>query len=210
MFVAPFSLQKRAITGPASLLLENIWQGGGGATGFSVSDNGTLAYYESTQITDKELVAVSRTGTARRLPSEAKDFENPRLSPDGQTIASNVVDRDRRWEIALVDVNTGAYERLAAPDSGRSPEWTRDGARIVFTRRMGDSDEFVSRARDRSSADILLGRVKASGTTPLGLAVGAPHGLAVVTRDPGPGRYDLYLTPMDSIGVVRPFVVGPV
>ena len=55
VFVAPFSLRKRAITGPPSLLLENIWQGTGGATGFTVSDNGTLAYHEGTQSANRDL-----------------------------------------------------------------------------------------------------------------------------------------------------------
>jgi hypothetical protein len=74
---------------------------------------------------------------------------------------------------------------------------------------MGDYDEYVSRARDRSSADIVLGRVKASPGVPLPLTVGVPHGLAVVTHNLPPGLgYALYLTPMDSIGVLRPFVAG--
>jgi serine/threonine-protein kinase len=209
VFVAPFSLSKRAITGPASLLLENVWQGTGGATAFTVSDNGTLAYNEGTASSTKELVAVSRSGTVRRLPGEANDFVYPRVSPDGRTIASNVNGRDGRGEISLVDVSTGAREQLAATDSGRDPEWTRDGSRVVFTRRVGETDEYVSRARDRSSADIVLGRSKATGSNPLGLVVGAAHGLAATTLTlSGAPRYGLYLTPMDSIGVFHPFAPG--
>ena len=210
VFVAPFSLRKRAITGRPSLLLENIWQGSGGATGFAVSDNGTLAYHEGTQSTEKDLFAVSRSGTVRRLPGEPTDFVYPRLSPDGRTIASNVISRDGRWGASLIDVSTGAQERIAAPDSGRNPEWTRDGGRIVFTRRIGDTDEYVSRARDRSSADTVLGRAKGTGSGPLSLVLGAPHGLAAVTRTMRGGGYELHVTPMDSMSVSRPFAAGSV
>jgi serine/threonine-protein kinase len=84
VYVAPFSLRKRAVTGQPSLLLENVWQGSGGATGVTVSDNGTLAYHEGTQSIVKELMAVSRAGVARRLPGVALDFQSPRVSPDGR------------------------------------------------------------------------------------------------------------------------------
>jgi serine/threonine-protein kinase len=206
VFVAPFSLRARAITGPASLLLQNVWQGGGGATDFSVSDNGTIVYHDGTASGNKELVAVSRTGTVRRLPGEAMGFMSPRLSPDGRTIATSVVTRDARWGVSLIDANTGAQERLVAPDSGRNPEWTRDGARVVFTRRVGDTDEYVSRARDRSSADTVLGRAKASGVLSLGLVMGVPHGFAATTRNSSTShQFEVDLTPMDSVGVFHPF-----
>jgi serine/threonine-protein kinase len=210
VFVAPFSLRKNAITGRASLLLENVWQGSGGATGFSVSDNGTLAYNQGMQSIEKTLLAVSRSGTARRLPGEPKDFVYPRLSPDGRSVATNVITRDGKWGASLIDVSTGAEERIAAPDSGRNPEWPRDGTRIVFTRRIGDTDEYVSRARDRSTADTVLGRAKATGSAALSLVMGLPHGLAAVARTKNGGGYELYFTPMDSINSSRPFAVGSV
>jgi len=208
VFVAPFSVRKRAITGQPSLLLENVWQGAGGATGFTVSDNGTLAYHEGTQSSGKELLAVSPTGIVRRIPGDAMDFVHPRLSPDGRTIAINQISREGKWGSSLIDVATGALERLTPPDSGRNPEWIQGGARIVFTRRVGETDEYVSRARDRSSADTVLGRAAATGSTTLSLVVGASHGLAITTRTMSRGQYGLYVTAMDSIGAFRPFALG--
>jgi serine/threonine-protein kinase len=207
VFVAPFSLRKLAITGPALLLLDNIWQGTGGATGFTVSDNGALAYVEGTQVQSRDLVAVSRSGTARRIPGEPSEFVYPRVSPDGRTIASNVVSKDARWGTSLIDVSTGAHERLAAADSGRNPEWTRDGARVVFARRVGEWDEYVSRARDRSSADTVLGRKKAEGIGPGDLILGVSHGVAAIGRPLRSGG-GVYVTPMDSISAFRPFAIG--
>ncbi len=208
VFVAPFSLRKRAITGPASLLLENIWQGSGGATGFTVSANGTLAYHEGTQSSNKDLYAVSRSGAARRIPGDAMDFSYPRVSPDGRTIASNVISREGKWGASLIDVSTGALERLTQPDSGRNPEWMRDGARIVFTRRLGQSDEYVSRARDRSSADTVLGRTTATGLASPDVIPSLAHGVAAVGLAGTRGRYGVYLMSMDSINAPRPFAVG--
>jgi eukaryotic-like serine/threonine-protein kinase len=210
VFVAPFSLRKRAITGRPSLLLENIWQGTGGATGFTVSDNGALAYHEGAQALNKDLVAVSRSGTVRRIPGDALNVANPRVSPDGRTIAASLYDtKNGQWGVSLVDVNTGAHERLTPPDSGTAPEWTRDGARVVFARRVGANDEYVSRARDRSSVDTVLGRTKAENwSAPGDLILGVPHGLAAMGRPNSGGRFGVQLTRMDSIGAFRPFAVG--
>jgi hypothetical protein len=131
----------------------------------------------------------------------------PRVSPDGRTIASNVVSKDARWGTSLIDVSTGAHERLAAADSGRNPEWTRDGARVVFARRVGEWDEYVSRARDRSSADTVLGRKKAEGIGPGDLILGVSHGVAAIGRPLRSGG-GVYVTPMDSISAFRPFAIG--
>ena len=121
VFVAPFSLRKLAITGPASLLLENIWQGTGGATGFTVSDNGALAYPRAHSLRIRDLVAVNRSGTARRIPGDAMDFVSPRVSPDGRTIASSVIFRDGKWGTSLIDMSTGAHERLTPPIRAGTP-----------------------------------------------------------------------------------------
>jgi len=207
VFAAPFSLRNRTVTGSASLLLENIWQGSGGATGFTVSDNGTLAYHEGTQAAQKELVAVSRSGTVRTMPGAAMDFQGPRMSPDGRTIAVGLSTTDSRWGTSLIDVSSGALEQLTPPDSGRYAEWTRDGARVVVVRRVGDAIEYLSRARDRSNADTILGREKRNGNE-AALALGASHGWAAVNRSVDGGRVGVYLTPMDSIGVFHPFAVG--
>ena len=211
VYVAPFSLRKRAVTGQPSLLLENVWQGSGGATGVTVSDNGTLAYHEGTQSIVKELMAVSRSGVARRLPGASLDFQSPRVSPDGRTIAVNQVSPDQRAGVSLIDLSTGALERLTPPDSGRNPEWTRDagsgGARVVVVRIKGDTVEYVSRSRDRSSADSVLGREKSRAATPA-LIPGVAHGFGAMGRQTPENRGGVYLTPMDSIGVFRLFAGG--
>jgi hypothetical protein len=108
---------------------------------------------------------------------------------------------------------------VTPPDSGRNPEWTRDGARVVFGRRVGDSDEYVSRARDRSSADIVLSRTKVEGIAPGDIILGAPHGLAYKDGAKGidvllPGAqfsrtYDRPGT-FDYLCAVHPYMTGKV
>ena len=207
---APFSLRKRAITGPASLLLQNVWQGPGGATGFTVSDNGALAYHEGVQPFAWNLVIVDRSGASRGVPGEQLFFDAPRVSPDGRRIAAEVSALSGALSTSLIDVTTGARERLTPDDSSRAPEWTRDGSRIVFLRTSGGQTEFVSRAPDRSRADTVLFRERLSGIAGLSTPVqGPPRGLAAMeVRDSASRRWGVYLLPMDSMGSRRPFASG--
>jgi serine/threonine-protein kinase len=209
VFVAPYSLRKRAVTGPATLLLEGIWQGSGGATGFTVSDNGALAYHEGSQAAGRSLVIVDRSGAAQQIPAEEVNYQYPRVSPDGRRIVTEVRTSSGRIGVSLVDIGTGARERLAADDSGRGPEWTRDGARVIFSRPLGggNGSELVSRAPDRSSPDAVLRRETLNGRTSITPVLGPAHGFAAVTQVID-GRVGVYVSPPDSIGVRRPFAVG--
>ncbi|MCX5756103.1 MAG: protein kinase [Gemmatimonadetes bacterium] len=206
VFVAPFSLRKRAITGPASLLLQKIWQGSGGATAFTVSSNGALAYHEGRQSLGRDLVIVDRSGTGQRIPTEVVAFGYPRVSPDGRRIAAEVRSSAGPYGISVVDVATGARERLAADDSGRVPEWTRDGTRVLFKNR----GQVIQRAPDRSRPDTVLVNDALADARGIGTPVpGSAHALAAMEfRDATTGRWRISLSPMDSMATFRPFVAG--
>ena len=213
VFVAPFSLRKRAITGPAVLLLQNIWQGSGGATGFTVSSNGALAYHEGEQSSAQDLVIVDRSGAAQRVPTEALQFGYPRVSPDGRRIAAEVFSSRRRYGISVVDVATGARERLAVDDSGRGPEWTRDGTGVLFRNggQCGSSPcQVIQRAPDRSRPDTVLVRNGLANSVATNTPVPGPaHALAATAiRHATPGLWRVHLSPMDSMASFRPFAAG--
>ena len=205
VMAAPFSLSKRAFTGPATQLLESVWQGSGGATGYAVSDNGTLVYHAGAGAGKNPLVVVSRAGRERLIPGEPTGFLFPRISPDGRRIAvsATVLISGGLW---LVDAATGARERLAAENEGGRGEWTRDGSRVVFLREGGAWREVVARSWDRSGEDRVLLRDTTRDLSEL--ALGAAHGLAALRgsdRANG-GRGDIFLAPLDSLGAMRPFV----
>ena len=206
VFVAPFSLRKRAITGPASLLLQNIWQGGGGATGFTISSNGALAYHEGAPTAAQDLVIVDRSGATQRIPTEALQFGYPRVSPDGRRIAAEVFSSSRRYGISVVDVATGARERLAVDDSGLGPEWTRDGTGVLFR----NGGQVIQRAPDRSRPDTVLVRNGLAKSVAISTPVPGPaHALAATAiRNATPRQWRVHLSPMDSMASFRPFAAG--
>ena len=201
VFVAPFSLRSRTPTGPARLLLEDVWQGAGGATGFGVADNGTIAYHTGAGGTVRELFAVDRNGMERRIPASASEMYFPRVSPDGRRIVvgSQAFNTSSLW---LVDAVTGARQRLTDDGAGMRGEWTRDGTRVVFIRPAGRGTEIVSRAWDRSGDDRVLARDSTRGLSQI--ALGPVRGLSAI-RGTGAAA-DIFVAPTDSLNNLRPFV----
>src|SRR5262249_2654743 len=74
-------------------------------------------------------------------------------------------------------------------------------------RRKVDTIEFVSRARDRGSADIFLDR-RISQSELVQFVPGEPHGWAAMAEVTASGRLGIYVAPMDSLHAFRPFAVG--
>ncbi len=151
VFAVPFSLGSRKLLGPPVRILEDVWVGGGGAVGVAVSQNGTLVYhYGETGGRARRLSIVGIDGTERRLPVEDQDYFLPRVSPDGQrAVVENNTENlsEPAGPILLLDLRTGASQRIAAPAEGQSPSWSRDGRRVAFQKFLGMTGrEIIARA----------------------------------------------------------------
>ena len=126
VFAVPVSLGSRKVLGPPTRILENVWVGVGGGVGVAVSQNGTLTYHEGEGGKARRVLwTVGVDGTERRVPAAEQDYFVPRVSPDGQRAVvennvENLVGPD--GPIILLDLRTGAVQRLAAPGEGLSPE----------------------------------------------------------------------------------------
>jgi len=206
VFAAPFSLSKRAVTGPATLVLENVWQGSEGATSFAVSDNGTLVYQRSISEEggDRELLQVDAEGRARQIPTRLDSYWSPQLSPDGQRLAVGT-SHEQGGEVWLVDIATGARERLGAEgEQTMRPEWTRDGSRVLLLRESGDGREIVARSWNRSAPDQVLFRDTTNSVWEVSVGPGGSQ--AVLRMRRGGLSDDLFVAPGDSLGAIRSLV----
>jgi hypothetical protein len=110
---------------------------GDGSTGysaFSVSENGVLAYRTGSANATTQLTWMDRGGKPLGAIGPPGRYRNPALSPDGTTLAVEVVDPGgRREDIWLVELARGVMSRFTF-DSGNDvyPVWSPDGTRIMF------------------------------------------------------------------------------
>jgi dipeptidyl aminopeptidase/acylaminoacyl peptidase len=80
-----------AATGAALPIVEGVFQSNLGAryTGYTVSDNGSLAYLPGTTSSSQtQLVWVDRKGKEEPIPAPpGTTYTGPRISPDGKQVA---------------------------------------------------------------------------------------------------------------------------
>lgn len=101
--------------------------GWGGPAQYSVSGDGTLAYFPANRRALRRLVLVNRDGRARLLSEEQDVFSWPAFSPDGTRVAVYA-----SGDIWIFDVERQTRFRLTTSGDNIIPRWTPDGSRIAF------------------------------------------------------------------------------
>jgi serine/threonine-protein kinase len=128
LLAAPFDEATLKVTGPAVPLVEDIAQAG--PPEWALSSTGTLAYVAAIHETDAVGV-VARDGAFQALPIPRGVHNQPRVSPDGRTIALSA--RTPQAGIELFDLERGSLARLPANEAQSAMAWMPDGQSLVVT-----------------------------------------------------------------------------
>ncbi len=139
LMAIPFDLDRLEVRGSAVPVVEGILHAvnevstyqnsGAGQYGFAPS--GALVYAVGALRPDsqEQLAWIDRHGRVEPVKSAGKrEFEFPRLSPDGQKIAFS-----SKYEIWVHDLVHGTSARLTHDGEAFAPIWTPDGHRVVFS-----------------------------------------------------------------------------
>ena len=143
LMAVPFDIPSLQVTGAPMALIEGVMQAVNapnladetGAGQYAVSASGTLVYAAGGigPVLERALVWVDRTGIVQPVATApAGPFLNPRLSPDGRSIAVNVRrGATRASDIWIYDVQRGAPTRVTF-DGSNAPIWSPDSKRVLF------------------------------------------------------------------------------
>ncbi|HEX3230503.1 MAG TPA: hypothetical protein VHQ95_16110, partial [Pyrinomonadaceae bacterium] len=157
-----FDVKARAIVGnPVTVVRNARVASSGGSSNFAVSDFGTLIYLASRQVeaSGTKLAAVERSGKSSILPTEARDYSDPRLSPDGRLVAAHL--QDDQNDVWVADVARGSLTRLSY-DAGEDevPAWSPDGRTVAWASTRSNLIRGIFRRRaDGSGSEELVWRV---------------------------------------------------
>ncbi len=99
---------------------------------FCISDSGSLIYASGGIVPDwrNSVVWVNQKGIAQPIESLAGSIDAPRLSPDGQRIASPTMGTEFR--VWTYDLNRGTASPVTSEGKAFWSVWTPDGKRVVF------------------------------------------------------------------------------
>jgi Tol biopolymer transport system component len=135
LLAAPFDLKRLEMTGsPVPVLDDLAVSFPSGSAAISISDNGTLAYIRaSSAYRSNSLVRLDRKGNIKLITDVQRNYETPKISPDGQRIAVTINESDRAPDIWTYDLERGTFTRITfgAGSEGR-PIWTHDGRKLIF------------------------------------------------------------------------------
>jgi serine/threonine-protein kinase len=127
----PFDLAKRRLAGkPVQLGVDVAVNATTGLARAALSRDGTLFYQGQTQTS--QVVMVGLDGSTQVLLADPRDYAFPRLSPDGRRLAVAIGSADQR-DVWIDDIASRTLTRLTnGGATSDRPEWTPDGARVVF------------------------------------------------------------------------------
>ena len=155
-----FDLGRLEVVGTPAPVLEGVVTTGSGAADVAVAANGSLVYVPGGGGVggQQTVVSVDRQGRASPLPGLPPDsYRDVRVSPDGARLA--LATQDDVWIYDLARATLSRLTTDPAPD--RSPLWTPDGQRIIFTSRRAGYPELFWRPADGTGSDErLLARAK--------------------------------------------------
>jgi serine/threonine-protein kinase len=124
-----------------------------GNSAIYVSHGGALV--SGLQARGSQLTWLGRDGAARPIGREVRSFSGPRLSPDGRRIAV-VLDEQSKRDVWIYDLETGTLSRLTNSGGVTSAEWTRDGARVVYSAAVGAKSAVWAQAVGGATAPTML------------------------------------------------------
>ncbi len=134
LMAVPFDPKRLTVAGAAVPMVEGVMQDISSGDGqYSFSATGSLVYIPgAVQALQLKLVWVNRNGAEQPLAAPARNYVNPRLSPDGRRLAVGIIEQER--QIWLYDLSRGTLTRLTFQGNNNLvPNWTPDGKQIAFT-----------------------------------------------------------------------------
>jgi WD40 repeat protein len=168
VFAVPFDAAHLALSGGPVPVLDGVRRVGANAQ-FTIAPGGVLAYMRGavdrlSVLQQRSLIMVGRDGTRVYLKPPSDDYSEPRVSPDGRSLAFVTDDDSGGSSIWIYDLNgTTAARRLTFGGIDRAPVWSADSTHVAFaSNRAGDVAIFWQRA-DGSGAAERLTKPEAGG-----------------------------------------------
>ena len=151
----PFDVASRRASGSPIQVLDAVGASGavGDAPFAAMNQAGGLVYALATD-SSRQLLWINRSGETRPAVAERRAFNSPRISPDGQRVATTI-SAGSTGSIWIHDVRNGTLSPLTGSNGARNAVWSSDGRRVLYVSTQSGRAAFWWQAADGSSAPTL-------------------------------------------------------
>ena len=139
LMAVPFDLERLELRGDPLPVFEGVRSDPPqGAADYSISNDGTLIYAPGgvTGGQEKVLVWVDRKGATQQVTEIKRDFQDPRLSPDGTRLSVTVYE-GRQRDVWIYEISRGILAPFTFEGLNERAIWAPDGQRITFSSNRG-------------------------------------------------------------------------
>jgi serine/threonine protein kinase/Tol biopolymer transport system component len=133
LFARPFDDRRLEFSGEPIRIVGEVPVMGPGRAPFSVSAAGVLAYWPYPVGTPAALRWFDRTGRASAAVETPALYGGVTLAPDGRRVAFSRAARSGGADVWVRDLVDGSENRVTFDGAAFTPQWSPDGARILFT-----------------------------------------------------------------------------
>jgi len=132
LMVQRFDAKRLEALGEPIRIVDTVESASGGGYTFSVSRNGVLVYFAGRRYNSTQLVWYRRDGTRLKTLGPVGPFREPRISPDGHTVAVSRLESGMELSVWLID-SRGVPTRFTFGSFDLSPIWAPDSDRVIFS-----------------------------------------------------------------------------
>jgi serine/threonine-protein kinase len=203
ILAVPFDVDTLRVSGTPIPVIEDVLTNpAAGWAQFTASGGGSIAYIPGGEAQDtRSLVWVDNRGAAQPVPAPKRNYEFPRLSPDGQRLAVRISGgSDSGTDIWLYQFSRGTLSRFTSKaNDAETPVWTPDGKRVTY---MAPGQIRWKLADGSAGEEVLAGSDRH-----LHLGGWSPKGDALVARASDTGN--IWVLQMNDKKTLRPLVQTP-
>jgi serine/threonine-protein kinase len=148
------------------------------------------------------------------IPVDARNYANPRFSPDGRKIAVGVISGTTN-DIYLYDIAAKTFQRRTRDGQNGAPEWSPDGSHVLYRSDQSGSDLGVSTRRglwwQRADGIGNPEKLYGEGDDPINEGIISPDGKWLIYRTSPEAKHPRDILAIPLTGEKKPLVLvgGP-
>ncbi|TDI36457.1 MAG: hypothetical protein E2P02_25330, partial [Acidobacteria bacterium] len=203
LFAVPFDVEKLELMGDPVPVLEGVLGSIGGATGasqFSVSQDGSLAFVSGSAEVERSLLWVERDGQSRAITERTGTFSHPRLSPDGKRLAITVLE-DGTSNVWILDIERDTLTQLTTAGAIQGAAWLPEGEWLAVSMGLSDGGIFRIRSDFSGLAEPVLQR-GGNLSSPLWM----PDATGLLFQENISSNAEIWVLPLEGDGEPHPFL----